>query len=775
MTSDEESNFRNFFNDINDFLFVLDLNGDIIETNNAVVSLLGYSKDELIGQSVLFIHPPEFREKAQKTVGDMISGKSKSCRLPIIAKNGEYIPVETRVYQGVWNSEKALIGVSRNLSEITLSEDKFFKVFNDSQVTMAISEVETGIYINVNKQFVKMLGYTKDEIIGKSSKDLKLFYDYNQRDELLKRFDSNEIIENAEIIVQTKSGEQLICLFTIKKIQIQTHNYLLTSANNITQEKVIENKIKHSLRQQTLLASISQNLNSIQNLASKINETLSLLGNHTNVSRVYIFEDDAEGKCTTNTYEWCNVGILPQIEELFAISYDFIPSWKKIFKENGRIFSVDIKELPEDIFQVLEPQMIKSILVYPLYVQEKFYGFIGFDECIINKNWEQDEIELLRIIANIISNAFERMKFQKQLIESENQLKRAIENTEAGVWDWNIETGHVYFNDIWCQMLGFEKSEIEPHIRSWKRLVHPDDLPLINEALDKHFAGETESYHTSHRLLCKTGEWIWVVDKGKIIERDKSGKPTRAIGTHIDITNQKKTEKELQVANATKDKFFSIIGHDLRGPIGALMQISELISEKGVVDEETLYSMLDSQKVLSKSTFQLLENLLNWANYNMEHLEYNPKIINLNKVIIESIDNIKYVANKKNIFLSIDFFSHINVFADEDMLNLIIRNLLSNALKFTPQGGLIVIKMIKNVSFIEIIITDSGVGITKENIEKILSDDEFHTTRGTANEKGTGLGLKLCKSFIIANHGTLKIESELNKGSKFSFTLPTHV
>ena len=114
------------------------------------------------------------------------------------------------------------------------------------------------------------------------------------------------------------------------------------------------------------------------------------------------------------------------------------------------------------------------------------------------------------------------------------------------------------------------------------------------------------------------------------------------------------------------------------------------------------------------------------------------------------------------------------MYADEDMLNLIIRNLLSNALKFTPQGGLIVIKMVKNVSFIEIIITDSGVGITKENIEKILSDDEFHTTRGTANEKGTGLGLKLCKSFIIANHGTLKIESELNKGTKFSFTLPTH-
>ena len=772
MGSQEEDNFRNFFNHIDDFVFVLDLNGNIIETNEAVTSILGYSKNELVGQSVVNVHPFEYRDAAKRVFENIAGGITAVCPLPLLSKTNVHIPVDTKVFQSRWNSEKVLIGVSKNLSELTLSEEKFFKVFNRSQLSMAISEISTGKFVNVNRQFLETFGYTKDEIIGRSSKEINLYADYSQRELVVKRVMNHEDVENKELILVTKNGDQLNCLVSVTVIQIQTHSYLLVSAVNITHLKEVELRLKRNLHQQTLLADISKNLNALADIPAMFSETLRLLGEHTNVSRVYVFEDNAEAGTTSNTYEWCNEGISPQKDDLQDIPYEIIPSWKKILIEEGKVFSTNICELPDDIVEVLEPQGIKSILVYPLYVEDEFYGFIGFDECAINRSWETDEVELLRTIANIISNTFERIRFQRQLKESEMQFKMAIENTEAGLWDWHIPSGQVFYNDIWCRMIGYDKSEVEPHVRSWEKLVNPDDMPEIEKALNRHLSGELEYYETVHRLLTKSGEWKWVMDKGKVIERDSEGNPLRAIGTHIDIDKQKKIENELRIANATKDKFFSIIGHDLRGPIGSLMLISELISQKGNVDEVTLYDFLNSQKELSKSTFQLLENLLNWAKYNLKQIEYSPKLINIGDIIRENLASVKFQALSKDIKIAADCEQQHIAFADEDMVKLIMRNILSNALKFTPHGGSITIVVLEENGSIAVRITDTGVGITPENIEKILSDDKFITTYGTENEKGTGLGLKLCKSFVSLNKGTLTIESEIGKGTSFSFTLP---
>lgn len=767
-----QENFKNLFNAINDFLFILDIEGNIIEVNNAVMNILGYEKNELKGKNVLTVHPREYRDKAKEIVGKMIEGTRETCPLPLLSRNGTHIPVETKIYHGEWNNENVLIGISRNLSEIAISEEKFYRVFDNNQALMAISEIDTGIFINVNKVFLTSLGYEKSEILGYNSRKLNLFYDYKKRKEIVEKIKLNSPIENEYIIIRTKDGKPIHCLFSITIIKIQTYNYLLTSAIDISQLKETERKLKKSLYQQTLLADISQNFLSLDNLVEKVNHTLSQLGNHTEVSRVYIFEDNPTGTETSNTYEWCNQGISPQINELQDVPYEIIPSWKKILKENGKIFSTDIKELPDDIVAMLEPQEIKSILVFPLLVQNHFLGFIGFDECIKAKQWENEEVELLRTISGIISNSFERQMFQKQLRESEIRQKLAIENTEAGLWDWNIKTGEVFFNDIWCKMLGYDKNEIEPNVGSWEKLVHPDDIPDVMKALNKHIEGKSDYYENTHRLLTRSGEWKWIIDKGKIIDYDYDNKPKRAIGTHIDIDRQKKIEEELRNLNVTKDKLFSIIAHDLRGPIGSMMQISEMVSDNDGLDKETLYKFLNSQKELSKSTFQLLENLLNWARYNREQIKFNPKIIDLNAIIDENIINIKYSAKQKGISIITDYSEAFKAYADEDMVKLIIRNLLSNAIKFTCNNGFIRIELNKKVNYIEVKIVDTGLGISEDNIEKIMSDNQFYSTYGTASEKGTGLGLKLCKSFIAQNKGELIIDSKLNIGTSFSFTLP---
>ena len=254
----------------------------------------------------------------------------------------------------------------------------------------------------------------------------------------------------------------------------------------------------------------------------------------------------------------------------------------------------------------LEYQDVKSVLILPLLLQNSFYGFIGFDECFEENLWENEEVALLRTIADIISNFIERQLLYKQLRESEIRQKLAIENTQAGLWDWNIQTGEVYFNDIWFEMLGYNRHEVEPNVKSWERLLHPDDLDRTMNDLTTHLEGRSNCYVNVHRMRTKSGEWKWIIDKGKIIKYDKNGKPLRAIGTHIDIDNQKKAEEELRALNITKDKLFTIIAHDLRGPIGSMMQIADIISSSTRFDEKTFQKFLNTQKELSKNTRPIL-------------------------------------------------------------------------------------------------------------------------------------------------------------------------
>lgn len=770
----DDSNFKNFFDHINDLLFVIDYTGNILDVNKAVTTTLEYSKQELIGLPVLMLHPPEYRNQVNATIAQMIEGQTEYCPLPLLTKTGCHLPVETRASKGLWNSQEVLYGVSRNLSDIVLSKDIFHSVFKDSPLLMAITEIETGRFINVNRQFLTTLEYEAKEVIGKKSTDIHIFSIEKPREEYLRRLKQGERIENEYTIVTKRNGEQLYCLVSVSKIQIQTHSYLFTSVNDITLLKKAEQRLEHGLIQQTLLADISQTLNTSEQITETLDKILRRLGIHTDVSRVYIFENSPNGTTTSNTFEWCNRGISSQKANLQNIPYELIPSWKKTLFTKGKIFTTNINELPKDIIPLLKPQDIKSILAFPLYVQDSYYGFIGFDECVTSKIWQSDEIELLRAISNIIASAFERYRYQAQLKESETQLKMAIENTNSGLWDWNIKTGNIFINDIWCQMLEYQKEEIEPIVSTWKQLVHPEDRPMVTSALNRHLSGETESYETTHRLLTKSGKWKWVIDRGRIIEYNPDGSPLRVIGMHIDIDIQKKIEEELRIANATKDKFFSIIAHDLRSPIGAIMQISELISEKGNVDEDTLFEFLKDQKQLSKNTFLLLENLLYWARHNINGIVTKPSKISINQIIEEQITLFQYDYLKKNLAMNQAYTNQCFAWADENMIKLIVRNLFSNAIKFTPSTGFITIAISNTDHTVTISITNTGRGIEKENIAKILSSDEFYTSYGTDREKGTGLGLKLCKSFVELNNGVFRIESTPNESSTISFTLPVY-
>ncbi len=234
---------------------------------------------------------------------------------------------------------------------------------------------------------------------------------------------------------------------------------------------------------------------------------------------------------------------------------------------------------------------------------------------------------------------------------------------------------------------------------------------------------------------------------------------------------------ELKISNNTKDKFFSIIAHDLKSPFNAIINFSELLSKNfDKIDVQKQIKYVNIIKESSQNTFKLLENLLLWSRSQQGVIKFSPEKIDLKVLLFETMFNIQEQANKKNILVSDMIPENKIIFADNNMLSTVFRNLITNAIKFTPKSGKITISAKEvsdnNQEFINISVKDTGIGISKEIQSKIFDIAENTSTQGTENEAGTGLGLIICKEFIEKHGGKIWVESESNEGSCFIFSLP---
>jgi two-component system, sensor histidine kinase and response regulator len=235
-----------------------------------------------------------------------------------------------------------------------------------------------------------------------------------------------------------------------------------------------------------------------------------------------------------------------------------------------------------------------------------------------------------------------------------------------------------------------------------------------------------------------------------------------------------KAKEDLAVLNANKDKFFSIISHDLRGPFSGFLGLSELLSDEFEnLERDEISKIGDSMNKAAKRLFSLIENLLEWSRSQMGKIENNPINMDLKQSCNRIFSIFSNTAEAKKIKLINKVPEDIIIFADNMLLNTILRNLISNAIKFTHENGEIKVDSIdsQDSNFYEVSVSDNGVGMNKEAMDKIFRIDAKHSTVGTAKEQGTGLGLLLCKEFVEKGGGKLWVESTVGIGTKFSFTI----
>ncbi|HEY5511661.1 MAG TPA: ATP-binding protein [Prolixibacteraceae bacterium] len=361
-------------------------------------------------------------------------------------------------------------------------------------------------------------------------------------------------------------------------------------------------------------------------------------------------------------------------------------------------------------------------------------------------------------------------------IDGKGIFKNYFEHSAVGMSIITID-GRLHPNNSFCEMVGYTREELMNKLPM--ELTHPDDVAESLHRIDLINSNQFKSCRWEKRYIHKDGSIVWA-DIHTFLHRDKEGVPQYFITTSNNITPWKKAEEEikvknelLQISNGEKDKFFAILAHDLRSPLSSFLGLAEVMAED--LHTMTMAEIEDISKSLhvsATSLFQLLENLLEWSLLKKGNFQFHPEKIAINRIIHRSIDPVKESARRKNIDLKVDLTENYFVSCDVKLTETIFRNLISNALKYTYSGGTIVVtaRPVKQEE-VEVSVSDTGIGMSKELLSKLFIVNEQVSRKGTDGESSSGLGLLICKEFVEKQGGKIRAESIEGKGSTFYFTI----
>jgi PAS domain S-box-containing protein len=437
------------------------------------------------------------------------------------------------------------------------------------------------------------------------------------------------------------------------------------------------------------------------------------------------------------------------------------------------VYEEDRAEMDRKFQNFLTRNDNEFLLEHRIYKKNGSIGWVIDRGVLFQPNNEKP----LRLIGTT-TDITEFKEAELALIKSEERFRNTFENAGIGMAILAPDGRFTKVNNSFCEMIAYKAPELlQMYLRE---ITHPADLEKTMHMKEKLLKNKSEgSRNLEIRYTHKSDETIWTSTTLSLV-RDFEEKPLYFISQVQDITIRKKAEEqleryadELNSLNKSKDKFFSIISHDLRSPFNALLGITEYMAEyyKDMNPDEVKDSVNNIYRSSTK-LYNLILNLLEWSRLHTGRMEVEKTSLNLNEAGNEALNLLNENATAKKIDLINKINKDIYVTADKYMIDTVLRNLISNSIKFTKPGGHIILSAVQVGNMVEISVEDNGIGISEENQKKIFRIDAQYHREGTANEKGTGLGLILCKEFVEKNNGTIRIESRENEGSKFIFTIP---
>jgi PAS domain S-box-containing protein len=744
-----------------------------------------------------------------------------------------------------------IIMINQRLNaENSEEKDQLELIFNSSPDSALMTSLSDGYFLRINEGFFTLTGYTREDVSGKSSKDINLWSKPFERDVFVKTLKEKGVVENEVYEFNRKDGTVITGMVSARLIHLNGIQSILTVTRDINERIRAELKLKESedrlaraekvakignwklmLDTKELISSAGANfiygienrkllLEDIQRFPlPKYREMLDnaltdLINNNIPYNIEFKIQRPNDGKIidihSLAEYDKENniiYGVIHDITEqkkaeerlhnifINAPAGIFHSDWTgKLLTVNPALARMLGYSSPEELISIVT-DMSTQIYVNPETRQRIMDtlntadGWSHWDEVL----WKRKDNSIITVdmtgrkvlnengefsyLEGFIVDVTEQKIAEEALRKSEENFK-AIANYAASWEAWFSTKGQLlWMNSYSEQLTGYTPEEYMAADDYLSMVIAEEDIEMVREEFFKAINGSSGD-NLEARVPRKDGSKFWVSMSWRPI-LDSAGKSLGFRTSARDITNRKNIEEminlqneELNRINKEKDKFFSIIAHDLRSPFNGFLGLTELmvsdISKMTLVD---INKIADNLHRSAKNLYRLLTNLLEWSKIQRGLTDFNPKKLSLKCIINESISLFNESARKKSINISEEIPDNYNVFADSSMLNTIIRNLISNALKFTISGGNILLSAKEKGNMIEISVKDNGIGMNNDIIDSLFKIDKQSTRKGTEGEPSTGLGLLLCKEFINKNDGQIFVESEEGKGSEFRITL----
>lgn len=752
-----------------DWVSLYDKKGDFIYISPSCERISGYRPEEFYqNQSLLLeITYPDDQAKVDKHLELEFEKKEHSQKIyfRIVSKAGEIRHIEhicspVRFDDGKYSGQLA---INRDITEARELEQALREansadsnphaeagfigpVIANSSFELATFEKESLHITFINKGFIEALGYREEDLLRMKITDILPEFDEESFRILLDQpVDHNRQL-NIETFHKDITGNRYPVSVMLEKTRVNhIHSYLYTAVDISTRVDV-QNALKRSERlldlffTQSLDGFFFMMLDEPIEWNEKTDKDLALnyIFKHQRITRVNKAMLDQYG-ITEKDF----MGLTPN--DFFKHDIDFGKEvWRKLFDDGKLHIETDERRANG------EQMWVEGDYICIYEDDGKIAGHFGIQRDVTDK-----KIALM------------------QLEESQKQLEQAQRIGEIGSWQADLVTKKNTWSKQAYELFGYKPGDLNP-AEILENHLHPEDKPAYYNHIhrEKQIPGEHLRV-LDFRIITRNGRERYMRSVAEI-EWNNENNAVKAYGTMQDVTEAKKSARTLEEANQTKDKFFSIIAHDLRNPFMAIMGYLDLLEDSfdfGKDDESALYFAKLQNSV--NNTYKLLDNLLLWSRSESGRLEFLPESLDLNELIEQAKNDISSQAERKAIEIH---FMHPHrptpIYADKNMLQTVFRNLISNAVKFSNTGGQLKIEISKKATTIIVEVIDDGIGMNEQQINNLFKIDSSESREGTAQEKGTGLGLILAHEFIQKHGGSITVKSDPGRGSTFTVILP---